>query len=92
MKAAFWVIGLIAALVAGQASAGCYSKFDYQSKNYYTVCDNPSGVTIRGNNFNNGSTWNERQNHNGTYNGMDANSPIPAGTLLKIPPSLAVKP
>ena len=26
------------------------------------------------------------------YNGMDANAPIPPGTLLKIPPSLAVKP
>ena len=26
------------------------------------------------------------------YNGMDANTPIPAGMLLKIPPSLAVKP
>ena len=73
MKAAFWLIGLIAALGAGQVFAGCYSKFDYQSHNYYTVCDNPSGVTIRGNNFNNGSNWNERQNHNGTYSGTDAN-------------------
>jgi hypothetical protein len=72
MKAAFWVIGLIAALGAGQVSAGCYSTFDYRSNTYYTVCDNPSFVTIQGNNFNNGSNWNERQNHNGTYNGTDS--------------------
>ena len=74
MKTAFgWLIGITLSLVAMHASAGCFSKFDYQSNNYYTVCDDPSGVTVRGNNVNNGSMWNERQNRNGTYSGTDAN-------------------
>ena len=54
------------------AFASCYSKYDWNSGNYYQVCNNGSSTTLRGNNFSTGSSWSQTQRSNGTYSGTDS--------------------
>tara|TARA_B100000282_G_C31268448_1_gene281031 strand:- start:35 stop:364 length:330 start_codon:yes stop_codon:yes gene_type:complete len=52
--------------------AFCKYEYDYQSGNSYTICDNGAGGTsLNGVNLNNGTTWSQQQNRDGTYNGVD---------------------
>jgi hypothetical protein len=70
---------LLAALLipAALASTATYAQtrnvYDWQSGNSYTITRQPSGtVSINGNNFSTGSTWNIQQQRNGSYSGRDA--------------------
>ena len=58
--------------ISYSANAGCTSKYDWQSGNNYTVCSDSSGTSISGYNAGTGSTWNQRQNRDGSYSGRDA--------------------
>ena len=63
---------LVALIVTSSIShAGCTTKYDYNSGNYYTICPNSSGTSINGYNINNGTTWSQQQNRDGTYSGRD---------------------
>ena len=59
-------------LIASSAFAQTRSYYDWQSGNSYSVHRNSNGATINGYNTRTGSMWNQRQNSNGTYSGMDA--------------------
>jgi hypothetical protein len=48
------------------ATAECYTRYDNQSGNYYTVCQDQWGTDLRGFNVQNGTMWNERENRDGT--------------------------
>ena len=50
--------------------AFCKYEYDYQSGNSYTICDNAGGTSLNGFNMNNGTTWSQQQNRDGTYNGL----------------------
>jgi hypothetical protein len=65
---------LIPVALAPTASyAQTRSVYDWRSGNAYTITQQPSGaVSIYGNNFSTGSTWNIQQQRNGSYSGQDA--------------------
>lgn len=47
-------------------------KYDYQSGNSYNIHKDSSGTTTQGYNLKTGSTWQQRNNSNGTYSGTDS--------------------
>ena len=71
------IILAVALALAGTAvqaqTFGSRSVYDWQSGNQYTVTPQyGGGVRIQGFNSQTGSMWNQTQNPNGTYNGMDS--------------------
>jgi hypothetical protein len=65
--------------ISSISHAGCTTKYDYNSGNYYTVCPNSTGTSINGYNTNNGTTWSQQQNSNGTYSGRDGSGNLYSG-------------
>ena len=67
------VISLFA-LVATSASAqtDSWNSYDWQSGNSYSNHADPQGVTTYGTNLQNGSSWQLRQNNDGSYSGRDS--------------------
>lgn len=68
------LISAVFMMFAFTAYGDCYQKYDAQSGNSYTVCTDSSGTTTRGYNYTTGSTWEQRNNNNGTYHGRDSNN------------------
>ncbi len=66
-------VAVLLAILSLDVAAACYTQYDYQSGNYYTICQDQSGTDLRGLNMQNGTMWNERQNRDGTYRGQDGN-------------------